>query len=137
MREYITKVKEFHNAFNIDNNSTPTMLKRDSYKLRYNLLKEENEEYLSACYDENIVEIADALADQLYIVFGTILRHGLQDRIEEIFNEVHRSNMSKLENGVPLINGEGIVDHSRPFGKILKGKDFSPPNIKQILNETK
>lgn len=135
MKEYINKVKEFHNAFEIENGTDPNILTRDHYKLRYKLLKEENEEYLTACYDEDITEIADALADQLYITFGTILRHGLQDKIEEIFDEVHRSNMSKLENGVPLINGENIVDHSRPFGKILKGKDFSPPNIKQIIYE--
>jgi predicted HAD superfamily Cof-like phosphohydrolase len=93
--------------------------------LRYNLIKEENEEYLQACQDGDLVEIADALGDQLYILFGTILKHGLQHKIEEVYDEIHRSNMSKLdENGLPIF---------REDGKILKSTRYFRPEIKSIL----
>ena len=95
--------------------------------LRYNLIKEENEEYLDACKNNDIVEIADALGDQLYILFGTILKHGLQYKIEEVYDEIHRSNMSKLdENGLPIF---------REDGKILKSNNYFRPDIKKILDK--
>jgi predicted HAD superfamily Cof-like phosphohydrolase len=93
--------------------------------LRFNLLKEENEEYLEACRSGNLVEIADALGDVLYIAFGTILRHGLQDHIQAVFDEIQRSNLSKLgPDGQPIY---------REDGKVLKGPGYTPPNISQIL----
>ncbi len=95
--------------------------------LRYNLMKEENEEYLEAAKNKDIVEIADALGDQLYILCGTILKHGLQDKIEEVFEEIQRSNMSKLdENGKPIF---------REDGKILKSDRYFKPDIKTILDK--
>ena len=95
------------------------------YTLRYNLIKEENEEYLEACKNGDIIEIADALGDQLYILFGTILKHGLQHKIEEVYDEIHRSNMSKLdENGNPIF---------REDGKILKSNLYFKPDIGKIL----
>ena len=93
--------------------------------LRHNLMKEENEEYLEACKDGNLTEIADALGDMMYILFGTIVRHGLQHKIEEVFTEIHRSNMSKLdENGKPIY---------REDGKILKSNLYFKPQIKEVL----
>jgi hypothetical protein len=61
--------------------------------------------------------------------------HGLQDKLIDGFQEVFRSNMSKLDsNGKPIINGKnGILDGSRPLGKVLKSKGYSEPNIKQFL----
>jgi predicted HAD superfamily Cof-like phosphohydrolase len=95
--------------------------------LRYNLLKEENEEYLEACKRGDLVEIADALGDLLYITYGTILKHGLQHKIEEVFDEIHRSNMSKLdENGQPIF---------REDGKVLKSNRYFKPDIKKILEK--
>jgi predicted HAD superfamily Cof-like phosphohydrolase len=89
--------------------------------LRFNLLKEENEEYLEACKSGNMVEIADALGDILYITFGTIMRHGLQHKIQEVFDEIQQSNMSKLdENGNPIF---------REDGKILKSGKYFKPDI--------
>ena len=90
-----------------------------------NLMKEENDEYLDACKEGDLVEIADALGDQLYILCGTILKHGLQNKIEEVFDEIQRSNLSKLD-----INGNPIF---REDGKILKGENYFKPNIKKIL----
>ena len=90
-------------------------------------MKEENEEYLEAAKNNDIVEIADALGDQLYILCGTILRHGLQYKIEEVFNEIQRSNMSKLdEHGKPIY---------REDGKVLKSSLYFRPDIKKIIEK--
>jgi predicted HAD superfamily Cof-like phosphohydrolase len=122
----IEKVKEFHEAFSIGNEEAPlgTINEKD-YLLRYRLMHEENEEYLEACKEGNITEVADALGDKLYILCGTILKHGLQYKIEEVFNEIHRSNMSKLDkNGKPIY---------REDGKILKSEKYFKPDISRVL----
>jgi hypothetical protein len=125
LHEKIKSVEEFHNVFCIGNADCVKLIEERDYMLRYNLIKEENEEYLDACKTGNIVEIADALGDQLYILFGTILKHGLQHKIEEIYDEIHRSNMSKLdENGKPIF---------REDGKILKSELYFKPNLQKIL----
>ena len=90
-------------------------------------MNEENSEYLEAAKNGDIIEVADALGDQLYILCGTILKHGLQHKIVEIFNEIQRSNMSKLD-----INGNPIY---REDGKVLKSSLYFRPNIKAILEK--
>ncbi len=125
--EKIKSVEEFHDIFKIGNASEMNLISEKDYTLRYNLIKEENEEYLEACKNGDMVEIADALGDQLYILFGTILKHGLQHKIEEVYDEIHRSNMSKLdENGQPIF---------REDGKILKSNLYFKPEIKKILDK--
>ncbi len=128
MIDNINKVKKFHEVFKIGNRETPTAdVGENEYTLRYNLIKEENEEYLEACKNCDLVEIADALGDQLYILFGTILRHGLQYKIDDVFEEIQRSNMSKLnEKGYPIF---------REDGKILKSNLYFKPDIKSILEK--
>lgn len=128
MKKQIAQVAHFHEVFKIGNEDIPiAQVGQDTFMLRFNLMKEENEEYLDACRDGDLSEIADALGDQLYILFGTILKHGLQNKIEEIFEEIQRSNLSKLdENGNPIF---------REDGKILKGQNYFKPNIKNILEE--
>lgn len=121
----IQSVADFHNAFRIGNNENPVTLTHEESLLRYTLMREENEEYLEAAQKGDLVEIADALGDQLYILLGTILRHGLQHKIEEIFDEIHRSNMSKLDD-----NGQPIY---RDDGKVLKSALYFKPDIKSIL----
>jgi len=119
-------VAEFHEVFEIGNADKPNLLNSEQFELRHRLMLEENEEYLEACRNENLVEIADALGDQLYILFGTILKHGLQHKIDEVFQEIHRSNMSKLDaEGRPIF---------REDGKILKSPLYFKPNISKILN---
>lgn len=121
----IKSVEEFHEVFQIGNASEIKLIDEKDYTLRYNLIKEENEEYLEACKNGDIVEIADALGDQLYILFGTILKHGLQHKIEEVYDEIHRSNMSKLdEEGKPIF---------REDGKILKSNLYFKPEIHKII----
>lgn len=127
LAEKIKSVAEFHEVFQIGNADEITLISERDYTLRYNLIKEENEEYLQACQNNDLVEIADALGDQLYILFGTILKHGLQHKIEEVYDEIHRSNMSKLdEKGQPIF---------REDGKILKSSLYFKPNIKNILDK--
>jgi predicted HAD superfamily Cof-like phosphohydrolase len=124
----IKSVEEFHEIFKIGNRYEPTgTVPAEEAMLRFNLLKEENEEYLEACKNGDVVEIADALGDLLYITFGTILRHGLQHKIEEVFDEIHRSNMSKLDaNGQPIF---------REDGKVMKSERYFRPDIKSILEK--
>ncbi len=126
--EIIKAVEKFHDAFGIENNYKPTTdLTAEEIQLRYKLMREENEEYLEAANNGDIVEIADALGDQLYILCGTILKHGLQDKIVEVFEEIQRSNMSKLDK-----DGKAIY---REDGKILKSDLYFKPDIKSILEQ--
>jgi predicted HAD superfamily Cof-like phosphohydrolase len=128
MREELKKVKEFHDSFGLKDKmlDIPSQIKQSDWELRHSLMEEENTEYLEACINNDIVEIADALGDQLYILYGTILAHGMGDIIVNIFNEIHRSNMSKLdEDGNPIY---------REDGKIIKGPNYSKPNFKNILD---
>lgn len=127
MKQYVKMVGEFHQVFDQKDAIKPTLVHQNLGKLRYSLLLEENKEYLEAVEKEDIVEIADALGDQLYIIYCTILKHGLQDKIEDIFKEIHRSNMSKLgADGRPIY---------RQDGKILKGPGYTRPDIASILSK--
>ena len=124
----INAVEEFHNAFGIESANSPTFdVSEQKIILRYNLMKEENEEYLEAAQNKDLVEVADALGDMLYILCGTILSHGMQHKISEVFEEIQRSNMSKLgSDGKPIY---------REDGKILKGPHYFKPNIASILKK--
>ena len=127
MKDKILAVKEFHKAFKLDYlNETTANLGLDKNKLRFNLMKEENEEYLEAANNNDMVEVADALGDMLYILCGTIIEHGMQHKIDEIFGEIQNSNMSKL-------GGDGNPIY-REDGKVLKGPNYFKPNIEEILN---
>lgn len=125
MKDYIEMVGDFHTVFDQRDGNKPRLISNNEGKLRYSLLAEENNEYLEAVEAGDLVGIADALGDQLYIIYGTILKHGLQHKIEEVFREIHKSNMSKLgANGRPIY---------REDGKILKGPSYFRPNIKSII----
>lgn len=121
MKNELTLVKHFHYAFEQKYSRTPTLISDKEYELRYSLMAEENVEYLDAAKNNDLVGIADALGDQLYILCGTIIKHGLQNKIEEVFKEIHHSNMSKLgANGKPIF---------REDGKILKGPAYRKPDL--------
>lgn len=123
----VNAVAEFHDSFGIPNKYTPlAKVNEKDLNLRYSLMKEENEEYLQAAKEGDLTEIADALGDMLYILCGTILTHGLQYKMSEVFQEIQRSNMSKLDkNGKPIF---------REDGKVLKSDLYFKPNIKKILD---
>ncbi len=127
LTETIDMVKAFHEAFKIGNEENPIAeIDKKDYQLRYELMKEENEEYLEAAKNGDLVEIADACGDMLYILCGTLLKHGLQHKIEEVFKEIQSSNMSKLDG-----KGEPIY---REDGKVLKSDLYFKPDIQSILN---
>jgi NTP pyrophosphatase (non-canonical NTP hydrolase) len=126
MKEYLKKVQEFHDKFKL-NDSQNYKKNPAIFALRYNLMREENEEYLDACEQKDDVQIADALGDQLYVLLGTIISHGLENKIELIFNEIHDSNMSKLgEDGQPIYN---------EAGKVQKGPNYHKPDLRVIVTE--
>ncbi|EZH72887.1 putative HAD superfamily Cof-like phosphohydrolase [Aquimarina sp. EL_43] len=127
MKDKIAAVQEFHTSFKLGYKNEPIAdLGEAKNTLRFNLMKEENEEYFEAAQNNDLVEVADALGDMLYILCGTIIEHGMQHKIEEVFNEIQRSNMSKLgEDGQPIY---------REDGKVLKGPNYFKPNIKEILD---
>lgn len=126
LEQTIGYVRQFHEAFGLPARNTPTAeIPEKEIQLRFNLLKEENEEYLEAAQKGDLVEIADALGDLLYILCGTINAHGLQHKIAEVFEEIQRSNMSKLdEDGKPIY---------REDGKVMKSNRYFKPDIQSIL----
>ena len=126
MQKQINSVKEFHTAFGIGHSEVPIAnLGEAKNILRYHLMKEENEEYLEAVKNNDLTEIADALGDLMYILCGTIIEHGLQDKIEAVFDEIQRSNMSKLgQDGQPVY---------REDGKVMKGPNYFKPDFSKIL----
>lgn len=135
MQKQIKSVEDFQKAFGQVVNNKPDLVPVELAKLRFDLMKEENEEYLQAAQEGDLTAIADALTDKLYILCGTILTHGFQHIIEKCFEEVHNSNMSKLDDtGHPLINGQnGVLDKTKPLGKVLKSSNFTEPNLTQFL----
>lgn len=126
IKKPIEAVTKFHESYGLGIEHTPKAnLPKNISELRFNLMKEENEEYLQAVQDEDLIEIGDALGDMLYILCGTIIAHGFQDKIESIFDEIQRSNMSKLgADGKPIY---------RKDGKVMKGPNYFKPDLKKIL----
>lgn len=128
MKTKIDAVALFHKSFGLGISQSPVAnLGSEKIHLRFNLMDEENREYLEAAQGDNLVEVADALGDMLYILCGTILEHGMQYKIEEVFEEIQKSNMSKLgPDGKPIYRADG---------KVLKGPDYFKPNIRGILEK--
>ena len=115
------KVLEFHQAFEILINKEPTIADLDTRKLRIKLVSEELSELRDALLGNDIVETADALGDLLYVVYGAGVSLGID--LEPIFNEIHRSNMTK------------IGGHKRSDGKWVKPKNYEPANLESIITE--
>lgn len=126
MNKQFEALKIFHNAFGLGCAEKPVCdIGEDKINLRFGLMREENEEYLKAAREGDLVEVADALGDMLYVLCGTIIEHGMQDKMEEIFDEIQRSNMSKLgAEGKPIY---------REDGKVMKGPHYFAPDIAGIL----
>ena len=122
----IAAVQEFHSTFGLDYHESPRAnIGNRTIELRHRLMAEENDEYLEAAKNNDLTQVADALGDKLYILCGTILAHGLQHKIVEVFEEIHRSNMSKLDaEGKPIY---------REDGKIMKSELYFVPDIDAVL----
>ena len=119
MNNDLNLVAEFHKKFGSPILNNPSLIPQDLSDLRYRLMKEEVEEYLLGVKNGDLENIAKELADILYTVYGTILEHGLQDKMEDIFQEVHRSNMSKEPTAY----------------KAKKGLDYFEADIASILKD--
>jgi predicted HAD superfamily Cof-like phosphohydrolase len=127
MKDLLNKVKEFHTAFRLPVEYSPTIPNGDTVRLRYELAKEELQEFMDACQTENHVKVFDALVDQLYILLGTAHVFGMADALVEGFNEVHKSNMTKLgEDGNPIY---------REDGKVLKSPSYKGPDLHTVLTD--
>jgi len=128
MEQIIKKVEEFHTAFECPVATAPNLIPYNRGLLRFELMKEENKEYFDAVESDNLVEVADALGDMLYILCGTIIEHGMQHVIESVFDEIHSSNMSKLDpaTGKPIFRADG---------KVMKGANYFKPNIARAMVE--
>lgn len=128
MKTQLEMVEQFHRAFAIPLRNEPLgQLPAAEYTLRHQLLEEENREYLEACEAGDLVQIADALGDLLYVLMGTMVTHGLQHKMEAVFAEIHASNLSKLDAaGKPI---------HREDGKVMKSDRFFRPRLAPILNK--
>ena len=119
MKKELKLVEEFHRKFKAPVLERPSLIPEDRTDLRFKLMKEEVEEYLAdGVKSKKIENIAKELADILYAVYGTILEHGLQDKMEEIFLENHRSQMSKDYHQYKMVKGENYQEVD--IKKILK-----------------
>ncbi len=149
----LTDVSEFHDVFNLPSLDRPTIPSQQRCDLRVNLLQEELNELKDAIADNDLVEIADALADLQYVLSGAVIEFGLAGRFKELFDEVHRSNMSKpcqtsteaKETQEHYLNTKGteshIVERANKFfvyrnsdKKVLKSINYSPANLEVIVN---
>ena len=118
------KVKKFMQKFKQEVKSKPSFPDENIIKLRINLIKEELLELEEALNEKNIEETADALTDILYVTYGAGHAFGID--LDKCFDEVQKSNMSKLDKfGNPIYNNQG---------KVMKGPLYFKPNFKKILN---
>jgi len=126
MKRQLKQVQTFNESFGVVVNEEPTFLDQPTFELGVRLLKEEIEEYEKAHNEGDMVEVADGAVDILFIAIGIVIKNGLQDVIEELFDEVFLSNQSKLHNGKALL---------RDDNKVMKGKNYFKPEIKKILEK--
>jgi len=118
------KVKTFMNTYGQDVKEKAEFPENKIVQLRIDLIEEELNELKEAIKNKDIVEVADALTDILYVTYGA--GHSFGVNLDECFDEVQRSNMSKLgEDGNPIYNDSG---------KVMKGPNYFAPNLKKIVN---
>lgn len=115
---------EFHSRFSLTIHEQPTIdVTPELIELRLALIEEEVSELRMACQDRNLIAVADALADSTYVLYGAAIAFGID--LDAVIREVHRSNMSKLDrDGTPVFRADG---------KVMKGPDYSPPNVARVL----
>ena len=118
------KVGTFMKTFGQEVKTKPSFSSNKINKLRIDLIKEELEELTEAMQKKDLLEVADALTDILYVTYGA--GHAFGINLDECFNEVQNSNMSKLGN-----NGKPIYNES---GKVMKGPNYFKPDFSKILN---
>ena len=118
------KVKTFMETFGQEVKTKPSFSINKINSLRYELIREELEELKVAMESKDLLEVADALTDILYVTYGAGHAFGID--LDKCFEEVQSSNMSKLDE-----NGKPIYDKS---GKVMKGVNYYKPNLKKVLS---
>jgi len=124
MKTNFEKVSDFMKSCDQEVNVIPTISNIKTRSLRISLIEEEFNEFKEAIDNGELIDIADSLSDLLYVVYGAGHSFGID--LDKCFNEVHRSNMSKLVDGKCVKN-----EH----GKVMKGPSYSPPNLSKIVDE--
>ena len=153
MSNYLESVSEFHKTFGAPILETPQIPSKERCDLRISLISEELDEMKEAIDKGDVVEVADALADLIFVCCGSILEFGMGDKFDELFLEVHRSNMSKAcksqqeaiqtllhykekdetEGYYKEVDGKWLVYRSVD-NKVLKSINYSPANLVDIIN---
>ncbi len=113
-------VHQFHERFGLVHNARPTLPGTSVHRLRTLLIEEELAEFRNAGESEDLVGVADALADLLYVVYGAAEEYGID--LEPVFAEIHRANMSKDPRG-----------GRRADGKVCKGAGYRPPDVRTVV----
>jgi predicted HAD superfamily Cof-like phosphohydrolase len=123
---WIDDVAEFHRANGAPIAERCGWPKVARVVLRDDLIREEVTELATANQSGDMVGVADGIADLIYVLIGTAVEYGIP--LQPIWDEVHRANMSKLgENGKPVLRADG---------KVMKGPNYSPPDVERVLRET-
>lgn len=119
-------VSEFHRVFRLRRQARPDpAIRPELARLRVALLREEVDEFARATEDGDIVGIADALADIVYVAYGSAVTYGID--LDAVLAEVHRANMSKLDrSGQPVYRADG---------KVAKSSRYAPPDVRRVLAE--
>jgi predicted HAD superfamily Cof-like phosphohydrolase len=154
MNDFLEKVKCFHEVFKAPVLETPQIPSEDRCNLRISLMQEELNEIKDAIEKGDVFEVADGLADLMVVLCGSILEFGMGDKFEKLFEEVHRSNMSKACNShqeaietllhykkkdgtegyYKEVDGKWLV-YRKEDDKVLKSVNYSPANLVDIINE--
>ncbi len=154
MNDFLEKVKCFHEVFKAPVLETPQIPSEDRCNLRISLMQEELNEIKEAIAKGDVVEVADGLADLMVVLCGSILEFGLGNKFNELFEEVHRSNMSKActsqqeaietllhykqkdgtEGFYKEVDGKWLV-YRNGDNKVLKSINYSPANLSNIITE--
>jgi len=147
-------VAEFHNTFGVPVLETPQIPSKERCDLRINLMQEELNEIKEAIEKGDVVEIADGLCDLIFVCCGSILEFGMSDKFNDLFQEVHNSNMSKAcsshkeaietllhykqKDGTEGVykeeDGKWLV-YRKEDNKVLKSVNYSPANLKDIIED--
>lgn len=134
MNKQLKQVRQFHKKFGVDElRKKPGIPDNNAIIMRrHRLIREEflelQAEMMPTFYSD-VDKVAKEMADLLYVVYGAVLEYGLEKKMEKVFSEVHRSNMSKLGRNGKVLRDKG--------GKVLKGPNYSPANIRKVLKINK
>jgi len=125
MKKQQEQRKQFNRVMELPTGKFPQLIETKRWELQRDMLIEEVEEYDEACRDKDLVKIADALGDIIYVALGAVAEHGIQGCIEEILDEIQRSNMSKVQPNGTVLKAKN--------GKVMKPSNYFKPDIARII----